>query len=756
MTIQNYFFSFLNHYITQVKHQDSQAAVSVNTHIVQLEIPRETLSKAILDQQSDGTLRWMTFNRSKCRIFKNDEQLDHYLSKNELVDIWEIEDKRDIEPNTIYKYCDTDESNTFSTKEELYRKIASLTDNGAFRIHDVTTQEDIYILQKHGWFQRGFEEVSSKEALETIFTRETAKLRRCKIYALGIAALAAAPVLVGLGKTLSKNWSGLRAVNVIPSYPTVQILQKITTIFSTALITYGMSRLDADPRKSFSTTLSAAVLGTLSWPRLAKAQICPQLAGSYNTLDQALSVVVSGNYAYVADGNSGLQIIDVSNVTSPVRVGFYDTPGTAIDVAVLGSYAYVADWNSGLQVIDVSNVTNPVRVGFYNTPGDAFEVAVSGSYAYVADRYSGLQIIDVSNVTNPVRVGFWDTPGAALGVMILGSYAYVADWNSGLQVIDVSNVTNPVSVGFYDTPGNAYDVAVSGSYAYVADQGSGLQIIDVSNVTNPVRVGFYDTPDFARHIAVSGSYAYVADQFSGLQIIDVSNVTNPVRVGLYDTPASARGIAVSGSYVYVADHTSGLQIIDVYCLFSNTSSCSTTSSSTTNSASSSTSTNLSILPSSPSTTLMSSRQLNSSISSTSSNIYSLSDNPRLLWIGLGIGIAGSVCLGVTGTTLFFLLKKRKPDLVTGSFDRESSDLSVAKPDKPKTRKTELPSLKEERDLASKETPYHNVPSIPTEFHAEQYHNLDKISTIDEFTSGDRSQGYANIGLIFPLEEGKNM
>jgi len=46
----------------------------------------------------------------------------------------------------------------------------------------------------------------------------------------------------------------------------------------------------------------------------------------------------------------------------PVRVGGYDTSGSAYGVAVLGNYAYVADGSAGLQVIDVSNPANPQRV----------------------------------------------------------------------------------------------------------------------------------------------------------------------------------------------------------------------------------------------------------------------------------------------------------------------------------------------------------------------------------------------------------
>jgi hypothetical protein len=62
-------------------------------------------------------------------------------------------------------------------------------------------------------------------------------------------------------------------------------------------------------------------------------------------------VAVAGSYAYVADGYSGLRVIDVSDPTDPQERGYYDTPGRAEGVAVCGSYAYVADVGAGLQVI---------------------------------------------------------------------------------------------------------------------------------------------------------------------------------------------------------------------------------------------------------------------------------------------------------------------------------------------------------------------------------------------------------------------
>jgi hypothetical protein len=310
------------------------------------------------------------------------------------------------------------------------------------------------------------------------------------------------------------------------------------------------------------------------------------LPGVSETDVHAQGLVISGKYAYVADGGAGLQVIDVS-IANPQRMGGYDISGSAQGVAVSGNYAYVADGTNGLQVIDVSNPANPQRVGGYDTGGYALVgVAVSGNYAYVAEigRWTGsnyvgggLEAIDISSPANPRRVGGYDTSGYALRVAVSGNYAYVASSvrydgtnrvGGGLEVIDVTNPANPQRVGGYDTTRFAWGVAVSGNYAYVMAKWDGLQVIDVSNPANPRRVGGYPTASYAQDVAVSGSYAYVADRDAGLQVIDVSNPANPQRAGgYYDSRADAVGVAVSGNYAYVGNVASrfslGLQVIDV-------------------------------------------------------------------------------------------------------------------------------------------------------------------------------------------------
>ncbi|MFN7384965.1 MAG: DUF4347 domain-containing protein [Dolichospermum sp.] len=256
-------------------------------------------------------------------------------------------------------------------------------------------------------------------------------------------------------------------------------------------------------------------------------------------------------------------------VFAPTLVGNYNTTGIAYGVQVVGNYAYVADWSSGLQIINISNPAVPTLVGTYDTSSYAHGVQVVGNYAYVADGYSGLQIIDISNPTTPTLKGNYDTSGWACGVQVVGNYAYVIDYDpglqidSGLQIIDISNPAAPTLVGNYDTSGSARGVQVVGNYAYVADGYLGLQIIDISNPTTPTLNANYDTSDSAHGVQVVGNYAYVADHYSGLQIIDISNPAAPTLVGNYDTSGVALGVQVVGNYAYVADAHGGLKIIGV-------------------------------------------------------------------------------------------------------------------------------------------------------------------------------------------------
>lgn len=318
--------------------------------------------------------------------------------------------------------------------------------------------------------------------------------------------------------------------------------------------------------EDFMTTHYKDTLNTTAWWDTLNGELklhpfVPSIVGSLDTPGYAWGIAIAGFHAYVADGATGLQVIDISDPENPVVVGNYNTAGSARGVAVDGDRAFVADGDSGLQIIDITNPSSPNLLGTYNTPGSAYGVAVSGSRVLVADNLSGLMIIDVSNPAAPVLLGSFDTPGMARGVAVSGFRAFVADYGNGLQVIDFSNPSSPSLVGTCDTPGSVCGVAVSGRYAYAADFGSGLQVVDISDPAHPVIVGSCGITGWAWGIEVFGDIAYVAVDYAGIAEIDISDPASPSLDRTIDTPGNALGVALSGTRAYVADYGAGLQVI---------------------------------------------------------------------------------------------------------------------------------------------------------------------------------------------------
>lgn len=171
---------------------------------------------------------------------------------------------------------------------------------------------------------------------------------------------------------------------------------------------------------------------------------------------------VSGKYAYVTvdmHGNDALMIIDISVPSSPTPVGTWNySSWSAPDVYVSGNYAYLAINDVGLQIVDVSNPFLPVLVGTWFTDY-AHEVYVHGNYAYLGIGTLGLEIVDISDPYSPELLGRCDTPAQARGVYVKGNDAYVADGESGVMMIDVSTPSSPKLAAYYNTTGNSAAVS---------------------------------------------------------------------------------------------------------------------------------------------------------------------------------------------------------------------------------------------------------------------------------------------------------
>jgi hypothetical protein len=300
-----------------------------------------------------------------------------------------------------------------------------------------------------------------------------------------------------------------------------------------------------------------------------------QFVGKYNTPDQAVGVIVEGNFAYVADHDSGMQIINIANPAQPAFGGHYQCPG-ALQIDLKGSTAYIADESLySLEIVDISNPGTPGFVGRF----DGFEVLgirLFGNYAIMGCGSDGLLVVDVTNSSNPVPVGDCQEV-SLLRLELYGNYVLVPGENSykGLYLVSLSDLANPDVIGSVPTQGWPYEVAAQNSYAYMTslnmfnplDTGY-LYIIDISNTASPQKIdslflGTATVADFIR-----GDYLYVtfanADETSGFHIYDISTPATPELIATHLINVMPWDIWVENEYIYIAADTAGLMIFRYY------------------------------------------------------------------------------------------------------------------------------------------------------------------------------------------------
>lgn len=279
---------------------------------------------------------------------------------------------------------------------------------------------------------------------------------------------------------------------------------------------------------------------------------------------------IKGNFAYVANDQGGMQIVDIRDFSAPRVVGNYFSQVNVQGIAVRDSFAYLAlaagpPNNGGLVIVNVSDETNPVFVSqdnwfyAYNVTAPAMPADTDTQYVFIAGRYWFI-VEDVTWPQYPSYARRFATPGNVRDLEVVDSLVYLAAEQVGLLIYNLKHPDSTVLVGEIDTPSNARSVYVADGYAYIADGNDGLVIVDARDPANPLIAGQYDTPGYAQGIFVHNNLAYVADGSEGLQVIDVSDPASPKRYGSLKT-TYAYSLKSIDDMIYLVDRDQGLLMI---------------------------------------------------------------------------------------------------------------------------------------------------------------------------------------------------
>jgi len=297
-----------------------------------------------------------------------------------------------------------------------------------------------------------------------------------------------------------------------------------------------------------------------------------KIVSSYTTAGYAQDVLVKDNLAYIAQGEVGLMIVNVSDPVNPETVSILSdgVRGYSNKIEMKDSVVYIAAGSFGVTVLSVADPSVPYVTIANTSMKPAKGLHVMGNYLYTAISEQGVKIADIAYPTQPDPRGVTTTSGYAQGLTVTSdtSLMIVACGEMGLSIFDISDFQNGFGVyplvSLTVTPGYAEDVDIldSESIAFMACGTSGLQIVDYSDTTNVNVVGSYDSPGYAKEIIYKDNKAFMTAEGGGLQIFDVSDVTNPKLIGVVEMEY-ALGLDIDDNYIYVADDKRGLIIVSI-------------------------------------------------------------------------------------------------------------------------------------------------------------------------------------------------
>jgi hypothetical protein len=328
--------------------------------------------------------------------------------------------------------------------------------------------------------------------------------------------------------------------------------------------------------------------------------------------------------AYVADGEAGLTMVNVTDPANPRMVGNLDLPTGDIGLSVWklpgDEIAYMADMDGKIACLDThlpldENSFRNVNLGFDQNLTDLTGIVYQDTiYLFSVNSLFTHRILNFSQIVYRGGIpGFgdfyitppFDLPADAKGVCsdsvervveyydaerestyyetqeCLFVYAGVTQagmWWFDLSAthtfdgVDTMLIYSPRNLGWGDTPSSALKLFAKDGYVYVADDHAGLEIFDLPDTIpafdhgdmyecNPVLISNINTSGRTKDTYVFGNYCYIADGSGGLKIIDVTNPASPAFVAAYTTPY-AYGVWVGEDYVYLCDRDNGLMIFE--------------------------------------------------------------------------------------------------------------------------------------------------------------------------------------------------
>ncbi|HVE83839.1 MAG TPA: IPT/TIG domain-containing protein, partial [Myxococcales bacterium] len=270
-------------------------------------------------------------------------------------------------------------------------------------------------------------------------------------------------------------------------------------------------------------------------------------------MPDSLDVAVGGDNLYVANGQSGLVVIDATDpLRLPVRgrapldgelaTRVIPTPngawvlasGMAIDPLDQDcpGLLHASGYRGEIALVDARRPADPLIVDRMSSSGDVFGATVAGGRLFaVTGQHDGVYFCSQEDPTKLPPPPEFSIKGHERGDH---NTVYKGGGPSGSLRIYASSSPSAPMVGELSYPHNLTDVVVVGDVAIVSAAELGLLFIDVLDPANPVeltRIRFDEslsnTPGHPQRLRLYGDLLLVSAADGGVVLVDVSNPRQP-------------------------------------------------------------------------------------------------------------------------------------------------------------------------------------------------------------------------------------
>ncbi|UCG69067.1 MAG: hypothetical protein JSV09_14985, partial [Thermoplasmata archaeon] len=203
------------------------------------------------------------------------------------------------------------------------------------------------------------------------------------------------------------------------------------------------------------------------------AQEKPSLVGTIPRNAIIQSIVINNSYLYMLKLMQGLEIFQIDPSLLPLPRGSISSGSpTHQDIWVEDKVAYIANGNWGLWIVDVSNPRGPREIAQKSLGRiPVIDVGVKGNYAYLINGSYGIRVADISNKSAPIIIERVEITSDNLeNCSLYEDFLYAAGISYGVWIIDISIPSHPIIIDNLAISRGAGAIFATQEHIYIGEQ----------------------------------------------------------------------------------------------------------------------------------------------------------------------------------------------------------------------------------------------------------------------------------------------